>query len=138
MNIPRDVMNGWEILFVEDDEMSIDVGKRILSHYGATVHVAVNGEEGLHLTRELMPRFVVTDLSMPVMDGWTMLEKIRSDETIAHIPVIALTAHAMVGDRERVLEAGFNSYLTKPLTPKDFMRELVNVLNDIPELDLGL
>jgi CheY-like chemotaxis protein len=75
---------------------------------------------------------------MPVMDGWTLLENVKKSETLADLPLIALTAHAMVGDRERGLEAGFVGYLTKPLVPASFVRDLITVLKHIPALAVDL
>jgi len=71
---------------------------------------------------------------MPVMDGWGFINALKADRGLADIPVIALTAHAMQGDRERALAAGFHNYLVKPLTVDTFIRDLVNLLIDIPSL----
>jgi CheY-like chemotaxis protein len=71
---------------------------------------------------------------MPVMDGWEFMNTIKRDRRTLDIPVIALTAHAMPGDRERAITAGFHNYLTKPLTPATFMRDLLSLLVDVPEL----
>ncbi len=138
--VPRDVLNGWNVLVIDDDPKSLEVAKIILAAHGATVHTATNGSEGLQITHEIHPRFVICDLSMPVMDGWGYIEAVVRDRTITNIPVIALTAHAMVGDREKAIAAGFHNYLTKPLTPATFMGELLALLEDIPVIadDLGL
>ena len=80
------------------------------------------------------PRFVISDLSMPEMDGWEFLSALKSTVYTQDIPVIALTAHAMKGDRERAMAAGFHNYLTKPLTATTFMDELLTLLLDIPQL----
>jgi CheY-like chemotaxis protein len=75
---------------------------------------------------------------MPVMDGWALVEELKQDRGLSTIPAIALTAHAMIGDRERAINAGFHNYLTKPLTPATFMRDLVRLLTDIPGMSLGM
>lgn len=132
--ISRDILRGWKVLVVDDEEDSLNVATRILKYYGAHVVTAVNGLQGLEVARAEQPRFIISDLSMPRMDGWGLMEELKKDGAIAHIPVIALTAHAMIGDRQRAIEAGFHNYLTKPLTPATFMRDLLNLLMGIPGL----
>jgi len=133
-NIPDDLLAGWDIVVLDDEEDSLEVAEIILLEYGANVSTAVNGQEGLEVVREVNPNFVISDLSMPVMDGWGFISNMKKDPALAAIPVIALTAHAMVGDRERAVAAGFHNYLTKPLTVDTFMSDLVKLLIDIPEL----
>lgn len=136
--IRRDILKDWVIVVIDDEPDSLEVASRILRHYGAVVHTASNGKDGLELIRQQRPRFVISDLSMPVMDGWEMLFEIQQDRYVAEIPIIALTAHAMVGDRTRAIEAGFYNYLTKPLTPSTFMGELMRLLLDVPQFELIL
>jgi CheY-like chemotaxis protein len=138
MHIPDNLLEGWTIVVLDDEEDSLEVAEVILDEYGATVHTASNGEDGLARVREAKPRFVISDLSMPIMDGWGFINAMKEDLSLAPIPVIALTAHAMVGDRERAVAAGFHNYLTKPLTVDTFMADLVRLLIDIPELAEGL
>lgn len=134
-NIPMDLLAGWKIVVVDDEPDSLEVARFILNFYGADVHTATNGQDGLAVVESVMPRFIISDLSMPMMDGWGFLEALRASASgAADIPVIALTAHAMRGDRERALAAGFHNYLTKPLTATTFMDELLKLLLDIPEL----
>lgn len=134
MNIPDDLLEGWNVVVLDDEEDSLEVATIILDEYGANVHTASNGEEGLKVVREVKPRFVISDLSMPVMDGWGFIHNMKADRGLSTIPVIALTAHAMVGDRARAVSAGFHNYLTKPLTVDTFMEDLLKLLIDIPEL----
>ncbi|MBZ0286698.1 MAG: response regulator [Anaerolineae bacterium] len=134
MEIPANLLEGWDIVVLEDEQDSLEVAEIILSEYGATVHTASNGKEGLEIVRRAKPRFVISDLSMPVMDGWGFISGMKADSMLTQIPVIALTAHAMVGDRERAIAAGFHNYLTKPLTVDTFMADLVGLLIDIPSL----
>ena len=136
--IPRDILSGWVVVVVDDEPDSLDVAARLLRFYGATVHTATNGEEGLALIRKVHPRFVISDLSMPVLDGWGMLYELKLDRATLDIPAIALTAHAMLGDRERAITAGFHNYLSKPLTPATFMRDLLHLLIDIPAFEAEL
>jgi CheY-like chemotaxis protein len=134
------ILKDWDVLVVDDDPMSLMVAAMILKHHGATVHTAANGKEGLEMAKSLQPRFIISDLSMPIMDGWTMIDALKRDLATHAIPAIALTAHAMVGDREKAIAAGFHNYLTKPLTPATFMKDLLRLLNDIPGFagELGL
>lgn len=134
MQIPDNLLEGWDIVVLEDEPDSLEVAEIILDEYGASVNTATNGQEGIEVVRRVKPRFVISDLSMPVMDGWGFISEMKADPELLHIPVIALTAHAMVGDRERAVAAGFHNYLTKPLTVDTFMADLVRLLIDIPEL----
>lgn len=133
-NIPSDLLKGWDVVVIDDEPDSLEVARYILDYYGANVHTAINGKEGIALVEKIKPRFVISDLSMPEMDGWGFLSALKATLTTQDIPVIALTAHAMRGDRERAIEAGFHSYLTKPLTASTFMDELLILLMDIPQL----
>ncbi len=133
MKISRTVLNNWHVLVVDDEPDSLEVASVILRHYGATVTTKSNGQEALDAVRVDRPRLIISDLSMPVMDGWGLLYELKSNRATMDIPAIALTAHAMVGDRERAVSAGFHNYLTKPLTPITFMENLLRLLIDIPE-----
>lgn len=130
--IPK-LLQGWSVVVVEDDPDSQLVAQMMLEKAGATVYVGENGQEGLELIRTHQPRFVLSDISMPVMDGWQLIKILNDDRRTSSIPVIALTAHAMHGDREKALAAGFVNYLTKPLDPAKFMMQLLGLLIEIPE-----
>jgi len=134
MAISRDILRNWDVLVIDDEPDSLDVARRILRYYGAEVMTASNGEEGLVELKKKRPTLVISDISMPVLDGWGVIERLKKDRATMDIPAIALTAHAMVGDRERAIMAGFHNYLTKPLTPATFIKDLLNLLIDIPEL----
>src|SRR5262245_43223852 len=131
--IPKKVLSDWDVLVVDDDAMSLQVANLILSYYGVKVHTAQDGKQGLEAAKSVHPKFIISDLSMPVLDGWGMIAQLKDDQTTAGIPIIALTAHAMTGDRERAIAAGCHNYLSKPLTPSTFMRELLTMLQDMPE-----
>jgi CheY-like chemotaxis protein len=133
-NIPKDLLRNWQIVVIDDEEDSLEVAEIILTAYGANLYTAMNGEDGLAVIRDIRPHLVISDLSMPVMDGWGLIYHLKKDTDLALIPVIALTAHAMKGDKERALQVGFHNYLTKPLTVETFMQDLVNLLVAIPEL----
>lgn len=106
------------ILLVEDNEMNRDMLSRRLMRRQYEVEVAIDGGEALERARSI-PDLILLDMSLPVMDGWTVASTLKRDDALKHIPIIALTAHAMVGDRERALAAGCDEYETKPI---DFPR----------------
>ncbi len=134
MTIPRTILQNWNVLVVDDEPDSLEVATLLLKHYGANVIQACNGQEALAAVRANHPKLVISDISMPVMDGWSLIRELKRDRSTLDIPVIALTAHAMVGDREKAITAGFHNYLSKPLTPSTFMRDLLHLLVDIPAL----
>ena len=105
----------WHILVVDDEQDNLEVVAETLEFKGATVRTAINGEEALSVLDDFQANLILTDLSMPVMDGWKMRYQIKTREALRHIPVLALSAHAIAGDQERALEAGFDGYLTKPV-----------------------
>lgn len=103
------------VLYVEDNEDNVYMLKSRLTRRGYTVLVAGDGGEGVAMARSEQPDLVLMDLSLPVLDGWEATRRIKAAEATRHIPVIALTAHAMAGDRERALEAGCDDFDTKPV-----------------------
>lgn len=133
MNVPRTVLQGWNILVVDDEPDSLEVASRLLRHYGATVWLAADGQEALEVIKQHRPSVVISDLSMPVLDGWGLVSALNRNRSTSDLPVIALTAHAMVGDRERAISAGFQNYLIKPLNPATFITDLLRLLVGIPE-----
>lgn len=104
-----------KILLVEDNEMNRDMLSRRLKRRGYEVLIAINGVEGVAMTNSETPDLILMDMSLPVMDGWEATKNIKSNPATESIPVIALTAHAMSGDREKALEAGCDDYDTKPI-----------------------
>jgi two-component system cell cycle response regulator DivK len=103
------------ILLVEDNPENRDMLSRRLIRRGYQLSFAMDGAEAVRLTQAERPELVLMDLSLPVMDGWEATRRLKSDVATQSIPIIALTAHAMVGDRERAIEAGANDYDTKPV-----------------------
>ena len=104
-----------KILLVEDNEMNRDMLSRRLQKRGFDVAVAVDGAEGVDSAKEQQPDLILMDMSLPVLDGWEATRRIKADAGLAGPPVIALTAHAMEGDREKALEAGCDDFDTKPV-----------------------
>lgn len=103
------------ILYVEDNDDNIYVISNRLGRAGFTVLVARDGEQGVAMARTERPDLILMDLRLPVIDGWEATRRIKADESTRHIPVLALSAHAMTGDRARALEAGCDDYDTKPI-----------------------
>ena len=103
------------ILLVEDNEMNRDMLSRRLERKGYEVVIAVNGEEGVARAKSERPHLILMDMSLPGKDGWEATREIKGDEVLRAIPIIALTAHAMAGDRDKAIEAGCDDYDTKPV-----------------------
>lgn len=110
-----------KILLVEDNEMNRDMLSRRLERKGFEVVMAPDGQQGIALAGSEAPDLILMDMSLPVVDGWEATRRVKADDATRGIPVIALTAHAMVGDREKALNAGCDDYDTKPV---DFPRLL--------------
>ena len=119
-----------KILLVEDHEEIWDFLSRRLKRRGFEVVVAQDGEAGLQMGRAEQPDVILLDMNLPVMDGWTAARTLRADPETARVPIIALTAHAMAGDKAKALEAGCDDYHPKPV---DFSR----LLSQIEEVLLG-
>ena len=117
-----------KILLVEDQEMNRDMLSRRLKKRGYEVSIAVDGAEGVEKARGEKPDLILMDMSLPVMDGWEAARAIKGDEGTKGIPIIALTAHAMAGDREKTLEAGCDEYDTKPVEFKRLLGKINGLL----------
>ncbi len=106
---------------VEDDDMSRDMLSRRLERQGFRVVVGLDGEQGVSLAQSEIPDLILMDMSLPLLNGWEATQKIRAMDETKSIPIIALTSHAMAGDREKALAAGCDEYSTKPV---DFQKLL--------------
>ncbi len=104
-----------KILLVEDNEMNRNMLSRRLIRHGYEVVMAVDGQQGTEMAISERPDLILMDLSLPVMDGWEATRQVKGNDVTRQIPVIALTAHAMAGDRERAMEVGCDDYDTKPV-----------------------
>lgn len=133
MSGARSSISHLTVLVVDDEPDSISVATEVLEFYGATVYSANDGEQALAILSRVKPDLILSDLSMPKVDGWGLLSAIRTDPALEDVPVIALTAHAMTGDKERGLAAGFTSYLTKPMSPLTLVGD---ILQRVPALAL--
>jgi two-component system cell cycle response regulator DivK len=103
------------LLLVEDNEMNRDMLSRRLIKRGHEITMAVNGAEGVEMARNEMPDLILMDMSLPVLSGWDAAAAIKADDQTMAIPVLALTAHTMAGDRERAMSAGCDDFDTKPI-----------------------
>jgi len=128
--IARSAPTGPTILLAEDNEANLQRLGRYLEDRGYAMHYAHNGVGAIELARELRPALIVMDLQMPVMDGMTAIRKIRADAALAGVPIVALTALAMPGDRERCLAAGATDYLSKPVNQNGLVALLEKRLSD--------
>ncbi len=106
---------GTKILLVEDNPLNLDMLKRRLERKGFTVLTAMDGQKGIELAHSEKPDLILMDMSLPIIDGWEATKQLKADPKTNSIPIIALTAHAMVGDQVKAEEAGCNEYDTKPV-----------------------
>lgn len=123
----------WTVLIVDDEPDNLGVAAKVLSFYGAKIYTAKDGVEGLQVLAGIEPTFILLDLSMPNMDGWDMLKHVRSDRRYDGLPIIAVTAHVMQGDKERVFAAGFDNYIPKPFRLDSFLSEIRHCLDQFRE-----
>jgi len=118
-------MTKCRILFVEDDMDTYELVHFLMEHNGYEMFLAVNGRDGVSAAIKQKPDLILMDLSLPEMDGWSATRQIKSNPATKSIPIIALTAHALVSDRKRALDAGCDDYIIKPID----MVELVRIVD---------
>jgi CheY-like chemotaxis protein len=123
-NMPR-------ILLVEDNEMNRDMLSRRLIRNGYEVFLAMDGQQGAEMALSERPDLILMDMSLPVIDGWEATRRIKANDATRRIPVIALTAHAMAGDREKAMEAGCDDYDTKPVEISRLLGKIANLLKSM-------
>jgi two-component system cell cycle response regulator DivK len=117
-----------KILLVEDNEMNRDMLSRRLERRGYEVVIAVDGGEGVAMARSENPDLILMDMSLPVLDGWEATRQLKAAPETGSIPIIALTAHAMSGDREKAIEAGCDDYDTKPIVLPNLLEKIEALL----------
>ncbi len=117
-------MSKRRILIVEDNMDTYELVRFILEKNGFDTFLAMNGRDGFHAASKQKPDLIIMDLSMPEMDGWTATRLIKSNDQTSSIPLIALTAHVLPGDRQRAMDSGCDDYITKPMD----LRELVEAV----------
>jgi two-component system, cell cycle response regulator len=116
------------ILVIEDNKENLELMAYLLNAFGYQVLVAGDGQEGLEAARRELPDLILSDLQMPKLDGFEVARAVRQDPRLAKLPLVAVTAYAMRGDRDRVLEAGFDGYISKPIIPEEFVGQVERFL----------
>lgn len=124
----EDVRLAARILVIEDNQANMDLMAYLLQAFGHALLPAGNGEGGLAIARRERPDAIICDVHLPRLDGFGVVAALKRDPALRAIPVIAVTALAMVGDRERLLEAGFDGYISKPIDPETFIGEIERYL----------
>ncbi|MEG0882765.1 MAG: response regulator, partial [Janthinobacterium sp.] len=120
------------ILIIEDNATNMELMVYLLRAFGYTPLAAYDGEEGVRMARRELPDLIICDVHLPKLDGYGVVAELKKDPQLRKIPALAVTALAMVGDRERLLEAGFNGYIGKPIEPDLFVAELESFLPGAP------
>ena len=121
-----------KILYVEDNEDNVYVVKSRLTRAGFTILIAADGAQGVAMASTEQPDLILMDLSLPVLEGWEATRRIKAAPETKHIPVVALTAHAMAGDREKALAAGCNDFDTKPIELPRLLQKIRALLPERP------
>ena len=122
-----------KILLVEDNEMNRDMLSRRLARKGFEVALASDGQQGVEMAASEAPDLILMDMSLPVLDGWAASRQLKANQVTQGIPLIALTAHAMAGDRDRALQAGCDDYDTKPIEFPRLMEKIDRLLTARPQ-----
>ena len=117
-----------KILVAEDNPVNRELVRELLEIRGYIVFEACNGQEALHMIAEALPDLLLLDLGMPVLDGFGVIRKIRENPCWANLPVLAVTAYAMHGDRDKIISSGFDGYLSKPINSALLLKELAHLL----------
>ncbi|HNM13704.1 MAG TPA: response regulator, partial [bacterium] len=118
------------ILLVEDNEVNMRLVERTIKNPAYTIVSAGNGEEALERAAQYKPDLIILDIQIPKMDGYAVARTLKADPALKHIPIIALTAHAMKGDEEKILAAGCDSYVSKPIEVSKFREKINDLLSD--------
>lgn len=116
-----------KVLVVEDDLINLELVLALLELKGHKTLKALTGQEAMELAQNLKPDIILMDIQLPHVDGWTIISALRKNHKTEDIPIVALTAHAMTGDREKALSLGCNSYISKPIDTRNFVSEIEKV-----------
>jgi two-component system, cell cycle response regulator DivK len=119
------------ILLVEDNIDNLELVRFLLIRSGYQVLDANDGQMGMDIARRELPDLILMDLSLPGVDGWTAARELKADPKTASIPLLALTAHTLPGDRSKALESGFNGYISKPINLQSFADDIARALNPV-------
>ncbi|GAB6268228.1 MAG: response regulator [Smithella sp.] len=112
------------ILVIEDNEQNLYLMRFLLEKNGFTVVEATDGEKGVEMAKETKPHLILLDIQLPRMDGYAVAHELRKNNELADTPIVAVTSYAMVGDRERILAAGADGYIEKPIDPEKFIEQI--------------
>ena len=126
-----------KILIAEDNPVNRELLRELLEVRGHTVSEACDGEEALRIIEQTQPHLVLLDIGMPLLDGFGVIRKIRENPRFASMPVVAVTAYAMQGDREKILSSKFDGYLSKPVDARSLVQELDRVLRQQGEQEVS-
>jgi CheY-like chemotaxis protein len=120
------------ILVIEDNPANLDLMVYLLDAFGHTPLAAADGEVGIALIQDEKPHLIICDIQLPKLSGYEVAQWLKKEPALRTIPILAVTAYAMVGDRDKVLAAGFDGYLTKPIEPETFVSQVERFLHDTP------
>jgi len=126
-----------KVLIAEDNAVNRELLRELLEMRGYTVAEACDGGEALRMIEQIQPDLLLLDIGMPVLDGYAVIGKIRENPRMARLPVVAVTAYAMQGDREKILHAKFDGYLSKPVNSQSLAEELNRLLNKRADRDIS-
>jgi CheY-like chemotaxis protein len=126
-----------KVLIAEDNAVNRELLRELLEMRGYIVVEACDGGEALRMIEQTQPDLLLLDIGMPVLDGFAVVTKIRENPRLAQLPVVAVTAYAMQGDREKILNAKFDGYLSKPVNPQSLAEELDRLLNKQTDQDIS-
>jgi CheY-like chemotaxis protein len=112
------------ILVIEDNPTNLELMLYLLKAFGHTASAARDGEEGVAVAIATQPDLILCDIALPKLDGFGVARRLKADERMRHIPLVAVTASAMVGDRDKVLATGFDGYIAKPIAPETFVQDV--------------
>lgn len=121
----------WTVLIVDDSPDNVGVAETVFSHFGANVYTASDGNAGLEILQKVKPTVVLLDISMPLKNGWETLQAIRENPEWEKMIVIAVTAHAMKGDREKIMAAGFDGYIAKPFHVTELIKQVQAIVDEL-------
>ena len=118
------------ILIIEDNEQNLYLMRFLLTKYGFTVFEATDGLKGLEMAKKIKPYLILLDIQLPAMDGYEVARELRKNDDLAGTTIVAVTSYAMVGDRERILEAGADGYIEKPIDPERFIDQIKKYISN--------
>lgn len=121
-------LSNWHVIIVDDEPDNIGVMQLVLEFHNASVHIAESGKRCLKIIETQTPSLLLVDIQMPEMTGYELLEKLREDKNLEHVPIIAVTAHAMRDDDRQILLAGFDGYIPKPINVTTLISEVTTIV----------